>query len=142
MQEDGWGDIAWADRWVDTERHMDKCNGFSPKIVRKSPDLRIFTEIRILRIHLSDFDDFFPIGSIFAFRARCRTPFPADFAKNAVSENLYCQIFREIFVLTFAKIRKHSNENAMENADNYSAKTSIGHWHSTTITTTTTREQR
>ena len=80
-------------------------NGVSQIIVRKSPDLRIFTEIQILRLHLSDFDDFFTIGSVFAFRARCRTPFPADFAKNAVSENFYCQNFRKIFVLTFAKIR-------------------------------------
>ena len=82
-----------------------KCNGFSPKIVRKSPDLRIFTDIRILRLHLSDFDDIFTIGSVFAFRVRCRTPFPADFAKNAFSENFYCQIFRKLFVLSFAKIR-------------------------------------
>ena len=81
------------------------CNGFSPKIVRKSPDLRIFTEIWILRLHLSDLDGIFTIGSVFAFRARCRTPFPADFAKNAVSENFYCQFFSKIFVLTFAKIR-------------------------------------
>ena len=71
-------------------------NGFSPKIVRKSPDLRIFTEIRILRLQLSDFDDIFTIGSVFAFRARCRTLFPADFAKNAVSENLYRQFVRNI----------------------------------------------
>ena len=88
-----WTDFDWTN------------NGFSPKIVRKSPDLRIFTEIRILRIHSSDFDDIFTIGSVFAFRARCRTPFPADFAKNAVSENFYCQFFSKIFVQTFAKIR-------------------------------------
>ena len=56
----------------------------------------IFAEIRILRLHLSDFDDIFTIGSEFAFRARFRTPFRADFVKNAVSENFCFRILRKI----------------------------------------------
>ena len=87
-------DSGSAKRRIEQCKYRQLDNGFSPKIVRKSPDLRIFTEIRILRLHLSDFDDIFTIGSVFAFRARCRTPFPADFAKNAVSENFDCQMFR------------------------------------------------
>ena len=70
-------------------------NGLFQKIVRKSRILRIFTEIRILHVHLSDFDDFFTIGSEFAQRTRFRTPFRADFVKNAVSENFCFRILRK-----------------------------------------------
>ena len=101
-------------------------NGFSPKIVRKSPDLRILTEIRILRIHSSDFDDIFTIGSVFAFRVRCRTPFPTDFVQNAVSENFYCQFFSKIFVQTFAKIRYLKSPLHCEFADKFSLPSTEG----------------
>ena len=68
--------------------------------------LHIFTEIWILHLHLSDFDDLYTIGSEFASRTRSRTPFPAVSAKNAVSENFDCQILlkvSEYFGTTFCE---------------------------------------
>ena len=55
--------------------------------------LWIFTENWILRLHLSDFDDF----SKFASQTRSRNQFPADSAKNAVSKNWHCPFFANQF---------------------------------------------
>ena len=66
-----------------------------------------FTENWIARLHLSNFDDLYTIGSEFASRTRSHTPFPAVSAKNAVFENLYwqnLQKFTEKFRTIFAKI--------------------------------------
>ena len=82
----------------------DALNGLSQEIV---PNLRIFTENWILRLQKADFDDLYTIGSEFASPTRSHTPFPAVSAKNAVSENFYCQILRKFSEnsgLFFAKI--------------------------------------
>ena len=72
---------------------LNGANGLSQEIV---PNLRIFTENRILRLQNADFDDLYTIGSEFASPTRSHTPFPTVSAKNAVSENFYCQILRKI----------------------------------------------
>ena len=67
-------------------------SGLSQEIV---PNLRSFTENWILRPQKEDFDQLYTIGSEFASRTRSHTPVPAVSAKNAVSENFYCQILRK-----------------------------------------------
>ena len=72
---------------------LEEPNGLSQEIV---PNLRIFTENWISRLQKADFDDLYTIGSEFASPTRSHTPFPAVSAKNAVSENCYCQNLRKI----------------------------------------------
>ena len=67
-------------------------NGLSQEI---NPNLRIFTENWISCLQKADFDDLYTIGSEFATPTRSHTPFPVVSAKNAVSENFYCQILRK-----------------------------------------------
>ena len=79
-----------------TNLTADISNGLSQEIVPNLRILRIFTENWILRLQKAEFDDLYAIGSEFASPTRSHTPFPAVSAKNAVSENLYCQFFAKI----------------------------------------------
>ena len=71
-------------------------NGLSQEIVPNLRILRIFTENWILSFQKADFDDLYTIRSEFASPTRSHAPFPTVSAKNAVSENFYCQILRKI----------------------------------------------
>ena len=70
-------------------------NGLSQIIPQNLRILRIFTENSNLHRQKADFNDLYTIGSEFAVGTRSHTPFPAVFAKNAVSENFYCQNLRK-----------------------------------------------
>ena len=81
-------------------------NGVSQIIAQNLRILRIFTENSILRLQKADFNDLYTIGSEFAVGTRSHTPFPAVSAKNAVSENFYCQILRKFSRIFCAIFRK------------------------------------
>ena len=71
-------------------------NGLPQEIVTNLRISRIVTENWILGPQKADFNDLYTIGSEFASPTRSHTPFPAVSAKNAVTQNFYCQILRNL----------------------------------------------